>query len=105
MQFYGLLQNVLPFDLEPLRPARIKPLVRSNGSYNLMQDKAYLFEAAVGPGKLLASAFGLAPADRPERRFLLGLLLKYGSGEQFAPRDKLPPEILRKYLRAASKAK
>jgi hypothetical protein len=106
MQFFRMIQDLAsPFDLAALRPAKIKPIIRSNGSYQRMQDKGYVFEAAVGPGKLLASSLALAPADHPERRFLVGLLLKHCSGDQFTPRDRLGPEILRRYLRANNKAK
>ena len=44
----------------------------------------------------MASSLALFPADHPERRCLVGLLLKYCSGEQFNPRDKLSPEIAAK---------
>jgi beta-galactosidase len=104
MQFYRMIQDLAaPFDLAALRPAKIKPIIRSIGSYQRMQDKGYIFEAAVGPGKLMASSLALAPADHPERRFLVGLLLKHCSSDRFAPRDKLPPEILRKYVQAENK--
>jgi hypothetical protein len=106
MQFFRMIQDLAsPLDLAALRPAKIKPIIRSIGSYRQMQDKGYLFEAAVGTGKLMASSLTLAPADHPERRFLVGLLLKYCCGDQFAPRDKLAPETLRRYLRTTNKAK
>ena len=106
MQFFRMIQDLAsPLDLAVLRPAKIKPIIRSSGSYRRMQDKGYLFEAAVGTGKLMASSLALCPADHPERRFLVGLLLKHCSSEQFAPRDKLAPETLRRYLPAKSKAK
>jgi hypothetical protein len=101
MQFFRVIQDLAsPFDLTALRPARIKPIIRASGSYQRMPDNGYLFEAAVGPGKLMASALALAPADHPERRFLVGLLLKYCSSDRFTPRDRLPAEVLRKYVQA-----
>jgi len=100
LQFYYLVQNFIPFDLAALKPAKIHPIVRSNGSWQKMQDKAYLFEAEVGKGKLMASSFGIAPtfAGHPETRCLLSQLLKYCSSDRFTPRDKLAPEILRASL-------
>jgi beta-galactosidase len=107
LQFFCLVQGYSPFDLGGLRPAKLHPLVRSNGSYTQMQDKAYLFEAEIGKGKLMASSFGIAPtfAGHPETRFLLSQLLEYCCSERFAPRDKLAPEILRALLQKRSEGK
>jgi len=62
----------------------------------------YLFELAVGKGKLLVSGFNFSDANRdyPEVRVLAKSLLDYASGPLFAPKTRVDVETFRSYVHA-----
>ncbi|NUQ63894.1 MAG: hypothetical protein HUU20_15560 [Pirellulales bacterium] len=91
LQFLHLISGVWPLDLDALKPAKIDPLVRSIGHYKTMRNQAYLFEAAIGRGAIMATTFDIArtlPA-RPETQFLLDELLRYCLSDRFKPPSEL----------------
>jgi hypothetical protein len=96
LQFLHLIHGAFPILLEPYRPDRIEPIIRSIGHKNTMVDKAYLFEVGVGRGALLATSLRIAQtyATHPESRRLLECLLSYAAGETFAPQAKVTRERL-----------
>jgi hypothetical protein len=64
-----------------------------------LADRAYLFEANVGPGKLLVSGFNFAQAIEsrdPAAIFFFDRLVRYALGPDFAPKASLPEEALKK---------
>ena len=65
LQFYSLIQGSKPVFLNKL-PSKIKPLVRCIDRPTRLQDRAYLFEVAVGAGKLLVSGFNFIRATEAE---------------------------------------
>jgi len=72
-------------------------LVRCIDRPTRLADRAYLFEASVGRGKLLVSGFNFAHAIEqrdPAGLFLLDRLIRYALGPDFAPKAALPVEAL-----------
>ncbi|GEM_PF-397386 len=95
LQFYSVIQGSKTVLLDSL-PANISPIIRCIDRPNRLANRAYLFEAAVGKGKLLVSGFNFAhvtDADDPAARFLLDRLIAYALGPQFAPETSLPRSI------------
>lgn len=86
----GLLINELPADL--------RPIVQPIAAIDLPERLAMLFEARVGPGRLLVSTVDLLEKDGPAARQLLAAVYAYVSGGEFRPRAELKPEALRPYL-------
>jgi hypothetical protein len=97
LQFYPLIQGSKTVLLNPL-PAKVQPLVRCIDRPTRLADRAYLFEVAVGRGKLLVSGFNFARAidsRDPAGIFLFDRLVRYALGPDFNPVASLPEEALR----------
>jgi hypothetical protein len=61
LQFFGLVQGSTMICLDEL-PVKIRPIIRSIDLAHRMSNRGYLFEAAVGKGKLLVSGLNFAVA-------------------------------------------
>ena len=61
LQFFGLVQGSAMISLDEL-PVKIRPIIRSIGLAHRISNQAYLFEVAVGKGKLLVSGLNFAIA-------------------------------------------
>jgi hypothetical protein len=97
LQFYPLIQGSKTVLLNPL-PAKIQPLVRCIDRPTRLADRAYLFEVAVGRGKLLVSGFNFARAidsKDPAGIFLFDRLVRYALGPEFNPVIALPAAALK----------
>lgn len=70
-----------------------EPVVRVIDNFNRNHSLASLFEARVGPGRLLFCAIDISSdlAARPVARQLRASLLRYISSPDFAPSAELPP--------------
>jgi hypothetical protein len=96
LQFYPLIQGSKTILLNPL-PAKIEPLIRCIDRPTRLADRAYLFEASVGRGKLLVSGLNFARAIEskdPAAIFLFGRLVRYALGPDFLPKASIPKEAL-----------
>ena len=95
LQFLHLISGIWPLDLEAFKPAKIDPIVRCIGHYKTMRNKAYLFEAAMGRGALVATTCGIAHtyAARPESQYLVDELIRYCLSAEFKPRNELPAKF------------
>ena len=91
LNFVYLIDEAHPLLLEPYRPTRIEPIIRSIGHFMTLVDKAYMFEVNVGAGKLLATSLNVERTypSHPETRYLLGSMMRYASGTEFAPRSTI----------------
>jgi hypothetical protein len=99
LQFYSLIEGGRAVVLEEV-PGKPQPIVRCIDMPQRLWNKGYLFEAAVGEGKLLVSGFNFKHALRandPAGPFLLDGLIRYGLGSEFAPVQKLAREVLRSH--------
>lgn len=80
-------------------PVKIQPIIRCLDVHGALRHKAYLFEANVGRGKLLASSLNFGSSlykKDPAAVFLLDRLIRYASGPSFSPVANLPADYLRK---------
>jgi hypothetical protein len=61
---------------------------------------AYLFELAVGKGKLLVSGFNFSPEmlQKIEVRALYDALVRYANGAEFKPATQAEPAAFREYV-------
>jgi len=97
LQFYPVIQGSKTILLNSL-PAKIQPLVRCIDRPTRLADRGYLFEVAVGRGKLLVSGFNFARAidsKDPAGIFLFDRLVRYALGSGFTPEVSLPEEALK----------
>ncbi|MBI4660268.1 MAG: hypothetical protein HY735_15630 [Verrucomicrobia bacterium] len=97
LQFYPLIQNSKTVLLTSLS-AKIQPLVRCIDRPTRLADRAYLFEASVGRGRLLVSGFNFSQAlgaKDPAGRFLLDELVAYALGPDFKPKAALSAQALK----------
>jgi hypothetical protein len=91
LQFFHLLEGSKIVLLDEV-PAKVQPLVRSIDMPQRLLEKAYLFEVAVGKGKLLVSGFNFKrtiETKDPAGLFLFDQFLRYGLGPDFAPQAAL----------------
>ena len=97
LQFYSLIQGSKTVLLNSLTSG-IQPLVRCIDRPTRLADRAYLFEAVIGRGKLLVSGFNFERAINagdPAGVFLLDQLVRYALGPDFAPVISLSEEALK----------
>ena len=78
-------------------PDDVRPIVEV---FHTESRAAYLFEAGVGKGKLLATTFRLADTLGvfPESAYLFSLLLRYADGTIFLPQAQLTPDDIEKIV-------
>ena len=69
-------------------PVKIEPIIRSVPTWKNLDNRAYLFEARVGDGRLLATTMRLfeTAETRPEGAYLLDALIRYADSAEFRPR-------------------
>lgn len=91
LQFYHLIQGSKTVFLDGY-PEKIRPLVRCIDRPTRLANRAYLFEASVGRGRLLVSGFnfqkGLSLRD-PASIFFFDQLVQYALGPKFNPQASL----------------
>jgi hypothetical protein len=78
---------------------KVRPLVRCIDRPTRLANRAYLFEATVGRGKLLVSGFNFAQAidsKDPAGVFVFDQLVRYALGPEFTPEASLPEEALKR---------
>ncbi len=106
LQFYSLIQGSKTILLGSL-PAKIQPLVRCIDRPTRLANRAYLFEAQVGRGKLMVSGFNFAESigsKDPAGIFLLDRFVDYTLGPEFEPKAVLPEAALKANAMKASLA-
>lgn len=75
-QFFRLLGETPPLDLEPLALTDTEPIIRVMHSYPIGRSLGYVYEGAVGAGLLMVSALDLNQSW-PEARYLLRQFCNY----------------------------
>ncbi|HVU38413.1 MAG TPA: hypothetical protein VHC95_08770 [Opitutales bacterium] len=84
LEWNDLVRNVRAINIEGA-PAALKPIVSAVDDYNRNWKLAVLFEARVGPGRLLVSAIDLLNNRNPGAPQLQRSLLDYMGGAKFQP--------------------
>ncbi|HEX3186122.1 MAG TPA: discoidin domain-containing protein [Pyrinomonadaceae bacterium] len=95
-QWAQIISNVRAVNMDRL-PEELEPVVWAIDDWNRNYKLGVLFEAAVGDGKLLVSAFDVASAanNNPVARQLRYALLKYARSDCFQPYVYVAPEQMR----------
>jgi len=99
LQFYRLIRNAPPVDLEPLGLGRVEPVIRATSTYFVGLPLAYLAEVAVGKGGLVICSLGL-DQKLPEARYLLASILNHASGRSFRPKKRLSRTVIKQLIAA-----
>ena len=80
-------------------PADFRPIVQVVDNFGRNHKLGLVFEARVGPGRLLVCSCDLPGLhDCPEARQLFRSLLDYAASDAFRPASSLPPEVLQSVL-------
>jgi hypothetical protein len=99
-QFFRLIDEAPPIDLEPLGWVG-EPIIRAIHRYPVCRSLAYLTEAAWGRGGLILCALDLKP-DYPEGRYLLQQICRYALGGTGRPAGPLSATTLERLLAAGT---
>ena len=98
-QWFHLLRNSRSMIIDAM-PTGYKPLVQVIDNCERAHKLAAIFEAKVGPGKLLVCSIDLPTLQaKPEARQLLHSLLQYMNSEQFAPAVAVDDAVIQRILR------
>ena len=102
-QWFHLAQAAQPLVLDSL-PRELRPIVRTIDNFERCHRLGLIFEAQVGPGRLLVCGIDL-PAlatQHPEARQLLASLRAYIASDRFQPAVSLDPADLAAVLETTS---
>jgi hypothetical protein len=88
LQFFRLIGDAAPLDLEPLGLTGHEPVLRVMHTYPGGRPLAYLLECALGDGRLIISALNL-DQSLAEGRYLLAQLGAYAVGDLAHPASEL----------------
>jgi hypothetical protein len=96
-QWWDLASRSRPIALEAA-PAELRPVVQVIDNFTSNQKLGLVFEAAVGPGRLMVSTIDLTKDlnTRPVARQLRHSLLDYMASDRFRPQVTLEPALLEK---------
>jgi len=92
--FADLIEGVYPVSLEPFGSLKIEPIIRSIGHHLTFERKAYLFEVAVGRGRLIVCSLNLSRRGHPLVNHLKSACLNYLSSRKLKSSVKLTPDQL-----------
>jgi hypothetical protein len=98
LQFFRLMEESPPLDLEVLGLARCDPVIRVIHRYPVFHPLAYLMECSVGKGGLVLCALDLNPSW-PEARYLLARLCAQAEKREFRPATQFPPAGLERVIK------
>ena len=95
-QWAEIIHNVRAVNMDRL-PAELEPVVWAIDDWNRNYKLGLLFEAAIGDGRLIVSAFDLTnpTSGSPVARQLRYSLLRYARSDCFQPRVSVTPEQMR----------
>jgi beta-galactosidase len=105
-QWHSICQGARGFDLAGL-PAGLRPIVQPVSDFHFNRKLASVFECRTGAGgRLLVCGYNLADhlAERPAARQLRHSLLAYMAGPEFAPREQVTTDGLRKLFPVVQEA-
>jgi hypothetical protein len=96
LQWWEIVQNAQVMQLDNF-PEHFKPILQPIDTWFLNRKLAMIFEAKIGPGKLLVCSTDLQsnPEQRPAARQLLYSLKKYMASEAFQPTQTILIENIR----------
>lgn len=99
-QWFKIASNAQPVILDKL-PKELKPIVQVIDNLDRVHRLGLVWEAKVGPGRLLVCASDLSAQDSPEAGFLLASLSAYANSDRFNPTVEISEADLRALLESA----
>jgi hypothetical protein len=97
-QWFDIVMNSCGVILDKA-PKGFKPIVQVIDNFDRNHKLGLVFEAKVGPGRLLVCTADLkALQEKPEAACLLDSLVRYAGSDAFAPQTAVSPEELGKLL-------
>lgn len=99
LQFFRMIANSPPLELEPLGLNDGDPVIRVMHSYPVCRSLAYLVERGLGRGGMIICALDL-DQSLPEARCLLAGMCEYAAGDQFRPAVALSEASLQRLAAA-----
>jgi hypothetical protein len=100
-QFFRMIENAPPLDLEPLGLTGADPVIRVIHRYPVCRPLGYLAEAAFGRGGLMLCALDMRQ-EFAEARYLLAQICAYAAGEDFRPAMSLSAEEMQRITGATA---
>jgi hypothetical protein len=97
-QWWYVISNAAAMILDPL-PASLRPVVQVIDDWFQARRLALVFEAKVGPGKLLVTSIDLDRKDNPVIPQLRSSLLAYIASPQFQPKIELTLDQVKEITR------
>ena len=97
-QFFRMIQNAPPLDIEPLALADAEPVIRVIHRYPTLHPLAYLLERRVGEGSVVICALELKP-DWVEARWLLSQICRVTICRAPSSAPALSPETQKRLKR------
>lgn len=99
LQFYRLIAESPPMDLEWTGLNKGNTVIRAIHAYPICRPLAFLTECAFGKGGLIACSMNLNQAW-PEARYLLSEICRYAAGEAFKPLGVLDAKDMERIVSA-----
>jgi hypothetical protein len=99
LQFFRMIENAPPLDLEPFGFNDAEPVIRVIHRYMVCHPLAYLLERSVGSGRLIVCALQL-DENWPEARYLLNTISRYARQSQKPRSPKASDEQLKGLMEA-----
>jgi beta-galactosidase len=94
LQFFRVIEEWPPIDLEPLELTEGDPVLRVIHRYPVFHPLGYVVERQVGRGRLVLCALGLE-RSLPEGRYLLARMCQYLAGPEWVTAVELSQEGIR----------
>ncbi len=101
LQFFRMMEEAPPLDLEPLELHEGDPVIRVIHRYMVGHPLGYLVERSWGLGGIILTALHLAPS-LPEAQYLLGQICAYAAGSEFRPPLALPEAAMARLIAAGA---
>ncbi|MBN2296900.1 MAG: hypothetical protein JXM70_31025 [Pirellulales bacterium] len=97
LQFFRLMVNSPPLDMEALGLPQTEPTIRVIHRFSTFHPLAYLLESSVGKGGLVLCSMDLNPAY-PEARYLLAQICIHAASKDFKPVAQLQNACLERII-------
>ncbi|MCK5327523.1 MAG: hypothetical protein KAR36_02885, partial [Candidatus Latescibacteria bacterium] len=101
LQFFRMVADSPPLDLEPLGLGSVEPVIRVMHSYPVCRPLAYIVECSLGEGALILCALNL-DQSWPEARHLLAQISAYAAGDRCRPAVELSELAVERILAGTS---
>ncbi len=93
LQFYNMIAENAPLDLEPLDLVEVDPIIRVLHSYQVSRQLGHLVERKLGAGRIVVTSMNLL-GELPEAQYLLSQMARYCMDDALADCPELSEKAL-----------